>query len=394
MPRHNVFGYYSIGDKIAILGGGHAARGIAGYLSLAGFSVSLYNRTLGNVAGILKRGGLIMDGIVKGFAPLDMVTDNMAKAIKGRHLLIVTVPAHAHKYYAEQVAPHLQLGQVILLMPGRTGGAFEFEQILKKHVNTLDILLGEAQTFSFVSRATGSSSVLVSKMKNRVRISAFPATDNRMLMRHLRALPLPLVAAGNVLETSLDNIGAMLHPAPTILSAGVLESREGVYNHYHDAISESVGRFVERLDAERMRVAEQFSSNPVSLLEWLEDTYDASGDTLCEMIGSIDAYDDVGCPESIQHRYVLEDVPTGLVPISYLGQMADVNTPAIDSVVNIACHLYETNFWKTGRTLEKMGLGTMIPQEVVEYGDTGYKPVGFDSMDTLWQSMMMGDEGR
>jgi opine dehydrogenase len=176
------------------------------------------------------------------------------------------------------------------------------------------------------------------------------------------------------METSLDNVGAMLHPTPTILSAGLLESKEGGYNHYHDAISESVGRLVERMDSERIRVAHEFVSRPVSLLEWLKSTYDAKGTTLCECIQSIDAYNDVGCPSSLNHRYVLEDIPTGLVPISYLGQLARVETPAIDALINMACQLYDYDFWSSGRNLENMGLEGMNPREVREYVKTGIIP--------------------
>jgi glycerol-3-phosphate dehydrogenase len=39
--------------KIAILGGGNAGRGLAGYMSLHGLDVALYNRTLENVRGII-----------------------------------------------------------------------------------------------------------------------------------------------------------------------------------------------------------------------------------------------------------------------------------------------------------------------------------------------------
>lgn len=376
-------------NRIAILGSGHAGRGLAGYLSLRGFDVSLYNRTAKNIAGIMKRGGLDVHGIEEGFAPVSIATDDMSTAIKDREILIVTVPAHAHGFYASTLAPYLQTNHTILLMPGRTGGALEFARIIGRHINPLEVCLGEAQTFSFVSRATGSSSVRISKIKNRLRISAFPVTNNRRLMRELRELPLPLVQAENVLETSLDNIGAMLHPAPTILCAGLLESQRGGYNHYHDGISESIGKLIEKMDAERVEIAERFAVDSVSLLEWLQNAYDATGETLCECIRSIDAYNRVGSPASLKHRYVLEDVPTGLVPLSYFGDMAGIVTPAMDAVINMACQLYDIDFWRTGRTLSKMGLSRMMVQEVIEYVHTGLEYEEEPSLDALWHIIGM-----
>ncbi len=363
--------------RVAVLGAGHAGRGLASYLSIHGFDVALYNRTIGNVKGILDRGGIDAHGIIEAFAPIPLVTDDMAAAIDNRTILIVTVPAQAHPFFAKTMGPYLESDQTVLLMPGRTGGALEFAKILRTNSFTDDILLGEAQTFSFVSRINGPDSVLISSIKNSVRISSFPAISNWQLLESLKRLPLAFELAEDVMETSLNNIGAMLHPTPTILCAGILESRQGGYNHYHDAISETVGHLVERMDTERVSVAREFSAYPVSLLEWLRNSYNAKGATLYECIRSIDTYDGVGSPSSLEHRYVLEDIPTGLVPISNLGTMVGVETPAIDAVINIACQLYRHDFWCSGRNLESLGLEGLSPHEVKEYVQTGVPPVDY-----------------
>ena len=357
--------------RVAVIGAGHAGRGLASYLSIHGFDVSLYNRTIANVEKISKRGGIKVHGLFDAFANLSLVTDDISKAIEDRDILIIVVPAQAHTYITNSMVPHLKSGQTILLMPGRTGGALEFARALRSHSYSDEILLGEAQTYCFVSRITGPDSVLISKVKNSTKVSAFPASHNRRFMRSLRRLPITFNMADDVMETSLDNVGAMLHPTPTILSAGLLESKEGGYNHYHDAISDSVGRLIERMDAERISVAREFVSQPVSLLEWLRSSYDAEGTTLRECIQSIDAYDDVGSPSSLDHRYVLEDVPTGLVPISYIGRLAGVETPAIDAMINMACQLYNYDFWSSGRNFGNLGLEGLNSSQVQEYVRTG-----------------------
>ncbi len=360
--------------RVAVIGAGHAGRGLASYLSIHGFDVSLYNRTIANVERISKRGGINVYGLFETFANLSLVTGDIAKAIEDRDIIIIVVPAQAHTFIAKSMVPHLESGQTILLMPGRTGGALEFARFLRSHSYSDEILLGEAQTYSFVSRITGPDSVLISKVKNSTKVSAFPASHNRRFMRSLRRLPITFNMADDVMETSLDNVGAMLHPTPTILSSGLLESKEGGYNHYHDAISRTVGRLIERMDAERIRVSREFVSQPVSLLEWLRSSYDAEGTTLCDCIQSIDAYDNVGSPSTLDHRYVLEDVPTGLVPISYLGRLAGVSTPAIDAMINMACQLYDYDFWSSGRTLGNLGLEGLNPGQVQEYVRTGVIP--------------------
>jgi len=377
MPWREPEMYTSDSVRVAVLGAGHAGRGLASYLSIYGIDVSIYNRTFRNVKRISERRGIDVHGLIEAFAPIPLVTDDMGAAIADRDILIITVPAQAHPFFARTLGPHLEWGQTVLLMPGRTGGALEFARILRSNEHTEDILLGEAQTFSFVSRITSPDSVMISKIKNSVKVSSFPASDNQQFARSLKRLPLALEPAEDVMETSLNNIGAMLHPTPTILCAGLLESREGGYNHYHDAISKTVGRLVEEMDAERVRVTREFSVDHVSVLEWLRTTYDAKGTTLCECIRSIDAYDGIGSPSSLEHRYVLEDVPTGLVPIANLGELTGVPTPAIDAVINIACQLYRHDFWRIGRNLQSLGLEGMTPREVKEYARTGVPPIDY-----------------
>ncbi|MHA1637897.1 MAG: NAD/NADP octopine/nopaline dehydrogenase family protein [Candidatus Thorarchaeota archaeon] len=361
-------------NHVTIIGGGHAGRGLASFLSLQDYEVALYNRTINNVRPIINNGGLDVHGVVTGHASFPLVTDNMSKALEGSGIVIITVPAFAHKFLAYEVAPHLETSQLVLLMPGQTGGALEFARILQSHMRIEDIILGEADSFSFISRTTSPTSVLISKVKDCLNVSAFPASSNVLFLKILETLPLSFKLASNVIETGLGNVNAMLHPTPTILSAGLLESRKGGYKHYHEAISPSVGRLIDRMDAERIQVANAFSLRPSTLVEWLANVYGAKGDTLFDSIHSIDAYDEVGSPETLAHRYVLEDIPTGLVPISYLGKLAGVDTPITNTVTDMACQLYEHNFWQSGRTLIRMGIDRMTHTEVSEYVSTGIKP--------------------
>jgi len=373
-------------NQVSIIGGGHAGRGLAGFLSLQDFKVIMYNRTISNVQTIIDNGGLDVHGVVTGFASIPLVTDNMSKALKGSGIVIILLPAYAHKSIAHEMAPYLETDQLVLLMPGQTGGALEFARILATHMSIDDIILGEAQTFSFISRILSRSAVLISKIKECVNVSAFPASSNRRLLRILENLPLSFKLSSNVMETGLGNVNSMLHPTPTIFSAGILESRKGGYKHYLEAISPAVGRLIDRMDAERIQVARKFSIHPESLVEWLGSTYGAKGNTLFDCIQSIDVYDDIGSPTTLAHRYVLEDVPTGLVPISYLGKLVGVDTPIINSIIDVTCHLYEHSFWHSGRNLVRMGLNRMTLTEVSHYVYTGLRPDSHIDLHSMWGS--------
>ena len=60
-------------------------------------------------------------------------------------------------------------------------------------------------------------------------------------------------------------------------------------------------------------------------------------------------------PASLDHRYVHEDVGYGLVPIAALARLADVATPTIDALIQIAGLAVGVDYTRDGLTLERSG---------------------------------------
>ena len=55
-------------------------------------------------------------------------------------------------------------------------------------------------------------------------------------------------------------------------------------------------------------------------------------------------------------RYFTEDAPYGLVPWSAVGKVVEVETPVIDSIINICNVVHERNWWEEGRIAKDLGL--------------------------------------
>jgi opine dehydrogenase len=45
-----------------------------------------------------------------------------------------------------------------------------------------------------------------------------------------------------------------------------------------------------------------------------------------------------------------------LVPIASMAQAYGVNVRGIDSIIRLACIIHRTDYWRRGRTLERLGL--------------------------------------
>ncbi|MBU7013216.1 MAG: NAD/NADP octopine/nopaline dehydrogenase family protein [Theionarchaea archaeon] len=354
---------------VAILGAGNGGQALAGYLSLKGFSVNLFNRSEKRIRHIKNDAGVHIQGLFEEFAPLNIVTTDIKKALSDADLVMVVVPAQAHKHIAEICAPHLEDGQVVVLSPGRTGGALEFKKTLDKNGFSKRIYLAETQTFLFVSRVVNNKA-RITGTKNSVPVAAFPASDTDRVMSMLRQVHPSFEKAENVMETSLANIGAIFHPSTMILNMGRIESSQD-FSYYFDGITPYVARFLERIDKERQRVARAIGVQTLSARQWLKRVYNAQGETLFERIQDNGKYRGVGSPQTPMHRYIMEDIPTGLVPIASLGNHLGVHAPAIDSVIGIATHLYGIDFEAKGRTVESLGLEGMNSRRMIEYVTRG-----------------------
>ena len=363
--------------RICVIGAGHGAMGMAGYLSLQGHEITIYNRSEERIKTIQRKGGIKVKGTsgvkIKGFAKVERCAtgNDAASVIRDADVIMVVVPATAHRFIAEQLASHLEDDQLVVLNPGRTGGALEFANIVTSREGIVP-LVAEAQSFAFVSRATGPNEATISGIKQELQIGSLPSSETGEVIHRLEKLLPNVVPAENVLETSINNIGAIFHPTPLILNIGRAENTMGDYNHYLEGISPAVANFMERMDAERVTIGEALGVNTISACDWLEGCYNSQGSCLFEKLQRTKSYKDLGAPHSLDHRYIWEDIPTGLVPLSSFGDYLNIDTPCMDSIITMASCLCESDFQFTGRTMATLGLENLSLDSVLDLVREGY----------------------
>lgn len=358
--------------KFCVLGAGHGGTAMAGHLSLMGFDASLFNRGEDRLRSIKSAGGLeilteCVDSMPHGFARLEVVTTDAGDAIRGRDILMVVVPATAHKTIAEKIAPHLVDGQIVVLNPGRTGGALETLKTIRDCGCRANIVVAEAQTFLYASRSVNPAQTRVFRLKNSIPIAALPAHRTPEVVKALRTAFPQFVPGDNVMKTSLDNIGAIFHPAVTVLNAGRIESTYGEFDYYTEGITPAVAVILEAMDKERVQVAEALGFRAMSAREWLYIAYDAAGRTLHEAMRANRGYDGIRAPKTVYHRYITEDIPMSLVPIASLGELVDVSTPTIDSIILLGSILHSVDYRATGRTALSLGLAGKSLKQIRQF---------------------------
>lgn len=352
-----------------VIGAGHGGLAMAAYIALRGHPVRLLTRDPARAADIGR--DVRLEGPVAGQTRLDDVTTDVGRALGGADVIMVAVPANAHAEVARACAPHLADGQAVLLNPGRTAGAIEFLHALRAHGCEADVVVGEAQTFLYASRLIAPGLARIFRVKRRVPVAALPAYRTGELLVRLAPLFPQFEPARWVWKTSLDNIGAVFHPAVTLLNAGRIEGGAEPFEFYRDGVTPAVARVLEAVDGERVAVARALGVRPLDAREWLAEAYGAEGATLREAIGRNPGYAGIQAPSTLAHRYIAEDVPTGLVPMASLGRLLGVPTPAIDALIETANAMHGVDYRRCGRTLERLGMAGWTPGMLREFALEG-----------------------
>jgi opine dehydrogenase len=350
--------------SFCVLGAGHGGMAMAGHLAITGCKVNLFNRTDERLQPVRLRGGIDVTGEVDGFATLNVVSSDPAEALDNADVLMVVVPATGHRTMAELIAPHIKDGQILVLNPGRTGGALEVAQVFRERNPSVRPYIAEAQTLLYAARVTNPAQVHIFGIKTSVPLAALPAYQTVDILPVIRkALP-QFVPGNNVLATSLDNIGAVFHPAITVLNAGRIEDTHGDFEYYVEGVTPAVASVLEAIDRERVAVAGALGIRAHTAREWLYLAYEAAGKTLLDAMRSNPGYRGIKAPGTLQHRYITEDVPSSLVPIASIGEMLGVETPMIRSMIHMASAMHGVDYWTEGRTVDRLGIRGLSVKDI------------------------------
>ncbi|MDI6782592.1 MAG: NAD/NADP octopine/nopaline dehydrogenase family protein [bacterium] len=349
--------------KFCVLGAGHGGTAMAGHLSLMGFEVNIYNRTEERLWPIKARGGIEVLGEVEGFAKIKLATSEIEKAIQDVDILMVVVPATGHRFMAEVCAPFLKDGQIIILNPGRTFGAIEFSHVIKSKGCIANVIVAEAQTLIYASRMINPGQAKIFRIKNSIPVASIKAFKIPQVLKAIYCAYPQFVPGDNVFKTSLDNIGAVFHPAITILNTGWIED-VSEFQFYLQGCTPSVATVLEKMDAERVAVAAALGIRATTARDWLYLAYDATGKNLHDAMQANPGYREIMAPTTLNIRYITEDVPMSLVPIASIGDMLGVPTLTIKAIIHLASVMHGVDYWKEGRTVDKLGIAGMSVKEL------------------------------
>jgi len=353
-----------IRKEISVIGAGNGGSAIAGDMTLAGHRCRLFEfpEYADNIQPIAAQGGIHVTGIARtGFAKVALATMDLAEAIHGAELIMVTTQALAHERVARELAPHLSENQTVILWPG-SGGTLVFRKVWDEMGMERRVFLAEAVTFPYCCRRLqGPGMVNIHRIDGpRMLLATLPATDIDEVIHALYGTYANVVKpALSVLEPALYNVNIIVHPVGALLNMGRIEHSKGEFWMYKEGLTPSVKKVIYRMDAERSSLFLALGYHPYTYDQIFWDSFN--------MDVAQFAVDSSKGPFSMQDRYVTEDIPMGVSLTLSIGRKAGVPMPTYGAMIHLASIVNDTDFYATGRTLENLHLANLSLEELKYY---------------------------
>jgi len=327
-----------------------------------------------------------------GIARMELVTEDMAEAVKGAGLVVITTPAFGHQVFFEKLIPCLEDGMVIHIFPDNFGSL-----LLRKMIHeagcTKKVIIGGWSSSPYGSRVDIKGGVVLPRIRVYYRAitlrgAAMPMTDQEAFLESANYLGSMdcitqnggIDAGDTALDIGFSNVNPVLHCPGTILGVGVMENWGVIYGTdkydysiYSHAYCPSIAKVQYSFYREQCAIAEKigvgiqpfdkkqfFHRESILGAEYMGPDYVIPFDQ--------QDYIQYGTgPFDINNRYITEDIPVGCHIYHELGRIFGVKTPVIDSMINLANVMMETNYYQDGYTLEYLGLGGKDKEELNRY---------------------------
>ena len=391
---------------IAVLGGGAVAKAVSADSALAGAKVRICDlepfasKTLFGV----ERGGVKFYGDqlnLYGFsrvgqAKYDLVTTNVAEAVKGAGIIVVATPALGHIPFFQKLIPALEDGQFIHIIPDNFGSLI-LRRMMREAGCKAKVTIGGWSSSPYGSRVDIKGGVILPSIRVYYRAitlrgAALPTVDQADFLESSKFIGAfdgvnsgdGVVGGNTVLDTGFSNVNPVLHCPGVILGVGTMENYGVVFGDektkfsiYSHAYCPSISRVQLSFYKEQVALAKAIG---VGIQDYDPKDFFSRENLLGqEYMGKdyvipFEEQDPIQFgtgPFTIHHRYITEDIPVGCHVYHELGKRYKVPTPVVDSMITLASIMAEQDFWKTGYTLEHLGIGHLDPKALLNYLNKG-----------------------
>lgn len=356
--------------RVGILGAGAIAYGAAACLANAGHVPILWSPSGKRTAELALGKPLVATNAVQAsFVPI--VASSCANAVEQADVLLLALPGYAHKAALTAAAPHIREGQPVIISSHMSFGALYLSRLLAaRGVQAPIIVWGTTLT---TGRQPSMTEVNVATLRQKIDVATVP--DSAIDAGHALCTTLfgdRFVKRDGLLAIALSNLNPQNHLGIALLNLTRMERGEDWSQG--ENVTPTVGRLIEALDLERLAIAKVFGLQVRTVQEHFSLSFHVPQSNVSSMNQEMHRQGRGGTgPKTVNSRYVLEDVPFGLLPTVLLGRLT--GTPALlhDCGVSLFSAAYGQDFTQDNDLLPELGLAQMSATQLQGLSRTGYE---------------------
>lgn len=352
---------------VLILGAGNAAHVTAGLtasrenteariLTLFKDEAERWTKVMGDEGLTINLHESVGDVTVKSKPAL--ITKNPAEAIEGAHMIIFCVPAFTHQGYFEAMEPYIKPNTILVGFPGQPGFEFQCLDILKDKGKKCPILNFESLPWACRINEFGKSATVlglkVHLQGSILKGNSNPDKDPCEVLQAVIGPETKLDVGKHYLAPILDT-KSIVHPPIMYAKWRDWDGRHlSEKPLFYQGLDETQIKYLSGISDECVAAARAITAKrpdiDLSGVVHLQDCYrvdykDTIGDptSLFTIMKSNSAYDGLVHPmvdepdgkfsPNFRYRYLVEDVPDGIVVTKGIALIAGVPTPYHDEVL-------------------------------------------------------------
>ncbi|GAA5236153.1 NAD/NADP octopine/nopaline dehydrogenase [Verticiella sediminum] len=337
--------------RIVVVGAGAIGCATAIHLQAAGHAPMLWSASGRRFGPSPARVALQVRGGRPRAAHLDLTTD--AAAVHAADIIIVCLPGDAYAPVLGRLAPHWRDGQRVIVSGALSLSPLWLHEQARRRGQRI-AAIGWATTAT-TAHFLADGSLHMNPLRERIDVAAAGTDPQTAQTLCASLLGDRFVAADNLLAITLANINPIAHAAEVLpnLSRMDLGERWPLFGCFTGVVA----RLAERLDEERLALACAFGFALPTLAQHYARSYGLAPDALERMAAGIEArgMGPLG-PSRLAHRYVLEDVPYGMVFQEALARSAGVPSPVLSSCIELLSACYTRDFRAEAWLVRELGV--------------------------------------
>jgi opine dehydrogenase len=356
--------------RVSILGAGAVACGAAAYLARAGHDPLLWSPSGARTTELASGRPLVARNAIEGSFAV-RVASSCADAVADADVVMLALPGYGHRAVLDAAAPHVRDGQPFIISSHLSFGALYLSRLLAaRGIRAPVVAWGTTLT---TGKQDSTTEVHVGTVRQRVDLATVPeSAADAGLALCTELFGDHFVQRDGLLAIALSNLNPQNHLGIALLNLTRME--RGETWGQGENVTPSVGRFIEALDRERLAIAAAFGLSVKTVNEHFSLSFHVPLGSVSEMNQEMHRQGRGGVgPKTANSRYVLEDVPFGLLPTVVLGRLAGRPAALHEAGLAIFSAAYGTDFAERNDLLPELGLETLSAAQLQRLARAGYE---------------------